>query len=185
MNCSKYVEHIARRLDGSLPQSEFAELEEHLKVCGRCRAEYRLQKKIMGALGEEMYSSGLSPDFTHRVMARTHEIAEARRRAEKWAPLVPALVFAATSVVLFIFRTEVSGALAPAMEIFARFVGSPVARLGDAFAGLFPGSVDLPAESVPLVQRVSQPVVLLATTLALAFGVAIWAMRKAASFLRG
>ncbi|MGD9401861.1 MAG: zf-HC2 domain-containing protein [bacterium] len=184
MRCSDYIVWISQRLDGSLPPDRFAELEEHLAVCGRCRAEYRLQKKIIGALSQEV-PSDLSPDFTQRVMARAMEVDRARRRAEKLEPLVPALVFAAAAIVLFIFRSEVAGVMGPGMEVLGDFLGGPLSRLGGAFAGLIPGSMSASAESTSFVQRVSQPVIILGTTAALVMAAAVWAMRKAADLIRG
>jgi anti-sigma factor RsiW len=184
MKCSDYVEWISQRLDGSLARDRFAELEEHLAVCSRCRAEYKLQKKIVGALKEDV-TCGLSQDFTQRVAARTLEIFRARKRAEKLEPLVPALVFAAAAIVLFIFRSEVTVVLGPGMDALGSVLGGPVSRLGSAFAGLLPGTASMPVESTSFVQRVSQPVVIMGTTIALALAAAVWAMRKAADLIRG
>jgi len=184
MKCSEYIEWIGQRLDGSLPRDRFAELEEHLTVCSRCRAEYTLQKKIMGAL-KEGDPSGLSADFTQRVMARTSEIARARKRAERLEPLVPALVFAAAAIVLFIFRSEVAGVVGPGMDVLGQVLGGPLSRLGSALAGVLPATADMSADSSSFVQRVSQPVIILGTTAALAVASAVWAMRKAAAFIRG
>jgi anti-sigma factor RsiW len=184
MKCSDYIEWISRRVDGSLPRDQFAELEEHLAVCARCRAEYRLQKKIIAALGQAE-PSGLSPDFTKVVAARTLEIAEARRRAEKLEPLIPALVFAAAAIVLFIFRTQVAAAVEPGMDTLADVIGGPLARLGSIFAGITPSDMGVATDSTSFVQRVSQPVVVIGTAVALACASAVWAMRKAASLLRG
>jgi anti-sigma factor RsiW len=184
MKCSDYVAWISQRLDGSLPRNRFAELEEHLSVCSRCRAEYRLQKKIIGALKEDV-PSGLRPDFTRRVMARAMEVKQARKRAERFEPLVPALVFAAAAIVLFIFRSEVAGVVGPGMDTLGDFLGGPLSRLGSAFAGLLPGTTDVSADSTSFVQRVSQPVILLGTTAALLMAAAVWAMRKAADLIKG
>jgi anti-sigma factor RsiW len=184
MKCSDCIEWIGQRLDGSLPRDRFAELEEHLAACSRCRAEYTLQKKIVGAL-KEGAPSGLSQNFTQRVMARTLEISRARKRAEKMEPLVPALVFAAAAIVLFIFRSEVAGVVEPGMDALAEVLGGPLSRLGDAFAGPIPGTMDMSAGSTSFVQRVSQPVIILGTTAALTVAAAVWAMRKAAHLIRG
>jgi anti-sigma factor RsiW len=184
MKCSDYIEWISQRLDGSLPRDRFAELEEHLTVCSRCRAEYRLQKKILGALKEDVVYD-LSPDFTRRVAARTLEIFRARKRAEKLEPLVPALVLAAAAVVLFIFRSEVAVVLEPGMDALESVLGGPVSRLSSAFAGLMPGVASMPVESTSFVQRVSQPVVIMGMTIALALAATVWAMRKAAHLIRG
>lgn len=184
MKCSDYIAWIGQRLDGSLPRDRFAELEEHLAVCSRCRAEYRLQKKIIGALKEDA-PSGLSPGFTQRVMARAMEVSKARKRAEKLEPLVPALVFAAAAIVLFIFRSEIAGVVGPGMEVLGDFLGGPLSRIGSAFAGLLPGTTDVSVDSTSFVQRVSQPIIILGTTAALVMAAAVWAMRKAADLLRG
>lgn len=184
MKCSDYIEWISQRLDGSLPRDRFAELEEHLTVCSRCRAEYRLQKKILGALKEDVVYD-LSPDFTQRVAARTMEISRARKRAEKLEPLVPALVFAAAAIVLFIFRSEVAVVLEPGMDALGSVLGGPASRLSSAFAGLMPGVASMPVESTSFVQRVSQPVVIMGTAIALALAATVWAMRKAAHLIRG
>jgi anti-sigma factor RsiW len=184
MKCSDYIEWIGQRLDGSLPRDRFAELEEHLTVCSRCRAEYTLQKKIMGAL-KEGAPSGLPADFTQRVMARALEISRARKRAERLEPLVPALVFAAAAIVLFIFRTEVAGVVGPSMDVLSEVLGGPLSRLGSAFAGVVPATTDMSGDSTSFVQRVSQPVIILGTTAALVLASAVWAMRKAAALIRG
>jgi anti-sigma factor RsiW len=184
MKCSDYIEWIGQRLDGSLPRDRFAELEEHLTVCSRCRAEYTLQKKIVSALKEDP-PSDLSADFTRRIMARTSEIAQARKRAERLEPLVPALVFAAAAIVLFIFRAEVAGVVGPGMDALAQVLGGPVSRLGGVFAALMPGGADMSAGSTSFVQRVSQPVIIMGTTAALAVAATVWAMKKAAALLRG
>jgi anti-sigma factor RsiW len=185
MKCSDCIEWIGQRLDGSLRPDRFAELEEHLTVCGRCRAEYTLQKKIMGALKEDAPSGRLSADFTQRVMARTSELARARKRTERLEPLIPALVFAAAAIVLFIFRSEVAGVVEPGMDALAQILGGPLSRIGSAFTGLIPGTVDMSADTTSFVQRVSQPVIILGTTAALAVAAAVWAMRKAADLIRG
>ena len=184
MKCSDYIDWIGRRLDGSLPRDRFAELEEHLTVCSRCRAEYRLQKKIVGALMEDE-PSGLSADFTHRVMARAREISRARKRAQKLEPLVPALVFAAAAIVLFIFRGEIAGVVGPGMAAMGHILRGPISYLGSALAGLFPDAMNVTAESSSFVQRVSQPVIIMGTTAALVLMSVVWAMRKAAALLRG
>ena len=184
MKCSDCIVSIGQRLDGSLPRDKFAELEEHLTVCRRCRAEYLLQKKIIGALKQDA-PSGLSTHFTERVAARTLEIQKARKRAERLEPLVPGLVFAAAAIVLFIFRSEVAGVIGPGMDSMADVLGGPLSRLSSAFAGLLPGTLNATAESSSLVQRVSQPVIMMGTTAALVLASAVWAMRKAASLLRG
>jgi anti-sigma factor RsiW len=184
MRCSDCVAYISRRLDGSLTPDMFAELEEHLAVCSRCRAEYALQKKIVGELKEDA-PSGLSPDFTSRVMARTLEISRARKRAERLEPLVPALVFAAAAIVLFIFRTEVSGVLGPGMSAVGQVLGGPLSQIGSALAGLMPATMNVSAESSSFVQRVSQPVIIIGTTAALAMAAAVWAVKKAAMLIRG
>jgi len=184
VKCSDYIEWIGQRLDGSLPGDRFAELEEHLAVCSRCRAEYTLQKKITAALKEDV-PSGLSSDFTQQVMARALDISKARKRAEKLEPLVPALVFAAAAIVLFIFRSEVAGVVGPGMDVLAEVLGGPLSRLGSAFAGVIPGTMDMSADSTSFVQQVSQPIIILGTTAALVLASAVWAMRKAASLIRG
>ena len=184
MKCSDCIDWIGQRLDGSLTRDRFAELEEHLTVCSRCRAEYMLQKKIAAALKQDA-PSGLPADFTRRVMARTSEIDRARRRAERLEPIVPALVFAAAAIVLFIFRTEVAGVIEPGMDALAQVLGGPVSRLGGVFAGLIPGGADMTADPTSFVQRVSQPVIIMGTTAALAVAATVWAMKKAAALLRG
>jgi anti-sigma factor RsiW len=184
MNCSDYIVWISQRLDGSLPRDRFADLEEHLAACTRCRAEYRLQKKIIGALKEDA-PSGLTPDFTQRVMARAMELSRARKRAQRLEPLLPALVFAAAALVLFIFRSQVADIVGPGMDVLVDFLGGPLSRVGSAIAGLLPGAPDMAADSTSFVQRVSQPVIILGTTAALLLAAAVWAMRKAADLLRG
>jgi len=167
MKCSDYIDWIGQRLDGSLPRDRFAELEEHLTVCSRCRAEYTLQKKIAAALREDA-PAGLSPDFTQRVVARTLQISEARKRAERLEPLVPALVFAAAGIVLFIFRSEVAGVVEPGMDVLVQVLGAPLSRIGSAFAGLIPGTTSVSADPTSLVQTAT-----------------VWAMKKAAALIRG
>jgi hypothetical protein len=71
------------------------------------------------------------------------------------------------------------------MDILGDYLGGPLSRLGSAFTGLLPGSMDVSADSTSFVQRVSQPVILLGTTAALVMAAAVWAMRKAADLIRG
>jgi anti-sigma factor RsiW len=99
MDCSDFVELIAQKLDGLLPQSKISLLEEHLSECRRCRAELLLQKKLQDVLTENV-DSGLPADFTQRVTESVLEGAQAVRRFRRWPYLVPA---AALAVVTFLF----------------------------------------------------------------------------------
>ncbi len=182
--CSRYIEWIGRRLDGSLSRDESAELERHLAACGRCRAEYALQRKIIAALTEEK-PSRLPADFTSRVTARAMDIARARRRAERVGALVPVFALAGAAAALFIFRGQVAAALGPTMRLLGDSVAEPVSRLGSTLAGLLPAGSDMQIDSTPFVQRTLQSVIMLGGTAALMVAAAVWATRKAAELLRG
>jgi len=146
MDCSRFAEWIAKRLEGTLPEGDARTLEDHLSVCGRCRAELMLQRKIHDALGEETHS-GLSAEFTGRVSDKVAKIAEAERDAKKWVSLVPALALAAAAIALFLAGADLLRVLPSPSETLNSAVFKPIGWFLESVASALAGAFGFSGES--------------------------------------
>lgn len=68
MKCSKAHKLMSPYIDGELPEGEMSALEDHIKVCDKCRTEFEENKELHG------FFSGLAEfkapyGFQTRVMA--------------------------------------------------------------------------------------------------------------------
>ncbi len=183
MNCPDYAEWIAHKLDGSLSERRTKELDVHLSVCGRCRAELLLQKKIHETLAREL-PSGLAPDFAEQVAEKVLRDSAAEKRAERWANLVPVFAFAAGAILLIAFRSDLARIIPGLMEPMASALASPVAWIGDAILGFLAHLTDLPAEQLSALEVLSRPLMITVTTTLLGVIPTIWAFYRISSFLR-
>ena len=146
MDCSGFAEWIAQQLDGALPEREARLLEDHLSVCGRCRAELMLQRKVREALSEETHS-GLSADFTQRVSERVAETAKAERDAKKWVDLVPALALGAAAAALLLVGADLVRVLPSPSETWNSAVFKPIAWFLESVVGVLAAAFGFSGES--------------------------------------
>jgi anti-sigma factor RsiW len=137
---------IARRLEGTLPEGDARTLEDHLSVCGRCRAELMLQTKIRDALGEETHS-GLSAGFAERVSHSVAEMAEAERDAKKWVSLVPALALGTAAMALFLVGADLIRVLPSPSETLSSAVFKPIGWFLESVASALAGAFGFSGES--------------------------------------
>lgn len=78
MHCKQASHLMAARLDGRLDQAEATKLDEHLAMCGMCRAEWQ----SMSALDQlfKSASSRSAPAYLRaQVMTRIHRREQVRR----------------------------------------------------------------------------------------------------------
>jgi anti-sigma factor RsiW len=183
MRCSDFAEWIAEKLDGGLSERKAQQLDDHLSVCPRCRAELCLQRDIRDALGEETHS-GLSPDFTRVVSQRAFMMARKERRVQSWVGWVPALALGAAAVVLFFVGLEVARSLPAPTEISGSLLLKPVALLARAVFGVFAGSFgDLLGQLGSLGRLSGTPAGLLFLTIIGSLP-AIWGFHKVYVFMK-
>jgi predicted anti-sigma-YlaC factor YlaD len=138
MKCAEYVEWIARKLEGSLPAVETRELEDHLVICPRCRAEALLQAGIARALSEpglESKEMALAPDFAERVSSRAFEQARRERRSRRWGYLMPVAVNATLLLLAIVYRASVATAIKPSLSAIANWGTATAGWVQIAFRG--------------------------------------------------
>jgi anti-sigma factor RsiW len=182
MKCSDYIGWISRKLDGSLPEDQLTELDRHLAICGRCRAELVLQRRVVESLGEEP-PSGLPPDFTHRVLERVSRTSRREGRAWRWPALVPAFVSAACAVLVLVFRTGLAEVVAPPMERFSAGVSNPIESAGRSISAVFASLPDLASKQVTIAHGVSPIPVTVVVAAAVACLAVIIAFYEASTLL--
>jgi anti-sigma factor RsiW len=181
MRCSDYIEWIAEKIAGSLPEAKSRELEKHLAVCSRCRAELLLQSRIHASLLETA-PSGLPDDFTQRIKQQVKVSDRRIRYRSALGSLAPVAALAAGIVLAFVFRLQIDRILPPALEGFANRIAAPLATLGDHVLVML-ASLPAPAEDSTWVES-AQP--LLTNTLVLSIGACIavlWALTKVYTYL--
>lgn len=183
MNCPDCVERIAQKLDGTLPVHLEAELEEHVSRCSRCRAEWVLQEKIRDALSQEIPSE-LSPSFTQRVCRRAFEASTAQRRLEKLGDLVPLVPILAGAVLAFWFRNDLAQIVPPLAETLQTALAAPLAATSHAVAEFLAGAANLPSEHIPMLERISRPLMTTLTATLVGLVPALWALSRVLAFLR-
>jgi uncharacterized membrane protein len=183
MNCAGYAAWIAKRLDGMLPEECLQELEEHLAVCRRCRAELVLQKKITESLAETP-SSGLGPEFVRRVSDRALEISRAQSRRERLGILIPVFGFAAAVVLLVALRSDLTRVLPPLMEAMVRALDGPAASIGDTVTGFLAGVFSFQAIHFEFPQVIHRLLLANMTGVVIACAAVLWAFRRVYAFLR-
>ncbi len=87
MECEKYREQLTSFLDGSISDSQKAELTHHLEVCGECREEYEALQKVwylMGDLEQPEPSAKMEADFRTALSASKNEKTERESHSGKW-----------------------------------------------------------------------------------------------------
>jgi anti-sigma factor RsiW len=183
MNCSDYVEWIAQKLDGTLPEQQRRELEDHSSHCDRCRAELLLQSKIHQALAQEP-GPGLSPDFAERVTRRVLARAKAYRRARWFRTLAPVFAFAGGVVLLYLVRADLARALPPMMDVLADAISAPIAWLGDLVLGFLGRISNLSGQRIPVLEQMSGPLMTTLTVTVIGTVPAIWAFYRIFAFLK-
>ena len=65
---TRLQELVAPFADGELPREEKRAVEEHLRICGRCRCELALQRDLSRALAREP-APGASAGLRRRIEA--------------------------------------------------------------------------------------------------------------------
>ena len=183
MECSRYAEWIAHKLEGTLPPGQQNELEKHLSVCRRCRAELLLQRMIIQSLQEEI-PSGLPAGFTQRVSHRALEMAKARRRSQRWAILIPAVAPAVAIILLVLVRVQLARELPTAMNTFAHTVASPLAWMGGRFVELLARPVGLAADKTVFMEAVLRPLMTNLAAVIIACAAVFWAFSRVLTFIR-
>ena len=142
---TRLQELVAPFADGELPREEKRAVEEHLRICGRCRCELALQRDLSRALAREP-APGASAGLRRRIEAIGERTAEVRERSfpwnRRWAAVAMAAL-ASMAVVGTALRVRRGGASRPMTEI-------PVLRdaLADcrrAMTRNFPRKADLAA----------------------------------------
>ncbi|UCF78225.1 MAG: hypothetical protein JSW03_08980 [Candidatus Eiseniibacteriota bacterium] len=194
MRCDYCLELIALSLEGALSDQETLSLEGHLSECSRCRTELLLQNRIREALQEEV-PSGLSSDFTQRVLKRALEVPRPRRASLKWSYLVPAFSLTAATVALLVLGTHVleplSSVAAPVREGMSWLVaktGGPlqevISFVGSALSDVGARTAQLISQRASSMSKIPQPLAssLLITLLALV--PAVLGLHRVFEFLR-
>ncbi|MFH0778259.1 MAG: zf-HC2 domain-containing protein [Candidatus Eisenbacteria bacterium] len=182
MKCLEAVELIAHKLEGSLPETRSLELEEHLSVCSRCRAELVLQKKILEALAEEV-PSGLPADFTARVSRKALEAARAER-LNRTRLLVPALAVTVLCVVGFLAVLDVSSKLVRFVGPVGGALSRPMGALGEALSRFFSPVAELSTSVSQVLGADSEPVARALLVSAVAMLALAWGCRQMLVFLK-
>ena len=184
MNCSDYAVWIARKLEGSLSGDEMMKLEDHMAVCGRCRAELILQQRIHESLKQEM-PSGLSADFTRRVSEQALALAGRQKRSLRLPDLVPVFALAAGVILLIVFSADLARVLPPMMQSFGKILETSSASLGEAVLVLLANLLDVPSEQVTHIGRVFTPMMTLMMTGVVASVAVLWSFSRVRAYLRG
>lgn len=132
MKCDRFARWIDRKLEGSLPEDQLRELDDHLNLCRRCRDELMLQKSLVEALTEGV-PSGLSADFTQRVSTRVLEM-DARKKLRRWPALAPVLALGVTGAVIALLvgdpmQTLTWKALGHSFSTAFGLIGDDISRL--------------------------------------------------------
>jgi hypothetical protein len=182
MKCSDYIEWVGRKLEGSLPPDQLRELDGHLATCDRCRAELRLQQRIVESLREDV-PSGLSAGFTQRVTERVKSKPRDERFARRWPALIPAFASVAAAVLVFVFRAGIAGAVAPPLERFGEGLAGPMASLGQSILGAFAAAPDLTGRSITIAESISPIPVTLVCAATVACLAVVVAFYKASTLL--
>jgi anti-sigma factor RsiW len=183
MSCSKWVEPISRMLEGSLNERELRELESHLAVCARCRAELALQRGIDAALQAELHSA-LPANFARRVAAAAAEKSELERASRQWLMLVPPLAVAAALAVLFLLGLDVARDDPSSVETLVAGLVKPIAWVSQAIA-VAAGSAErlLDSEGAP-VSRLLTPTVSFVLSTLVGILPAAWGLRRIFVFMK-
>jgi hypothetical protein len=181
-DCARYASWMLDITEGTLSGDKKSELEQHLTGCARCRAELLLQKRITGALVEEVRPR-LSIDFTQRVSRRALEIAELEGRAPLWPRLATALTLAVSACALVFIGAELSRKSSGVLWPFADTFSTAIARVGDVLSGILLDVVRLPGRYLTGLEGLSDPLslglILVVSVLPL-----MWCFQKVTGVLR-
>jgi len=94
MNCGEFRAKLGEFIRGELGEAERAEMEEHLRVCPHCRAEYEREIRIEELLsGAEKVSP--PPGLRFEILKEINRLERKRKRLRPLVRLAPAfaLVF--------------------------------------------------------------------------------------------
>jgi anti-sigma factor RsiW len=142
---TRLQELVAPFADGELSRDEKRAVEDHLRICGRCRCELDLQRELSRALAREP-GPGASVRLRRRIEAIGERTAQVSERAFPWNRRWVAVAMAALASIAVVgtaLRVRRGGASRPMAEI-------PVLRdaLADcrrAMTRNFPRKADLAA----------------------------------------
>jgi anti-sigma factor RsiW len=183
MKCETCAEWISARIEGTLKHEHVDELERHLAECSRCRAELLFQKSLTRSLKQDPLST-LPDEFVAKVTARAVSMRSASRRIEMLKSLVPAAAMVIGVVAAWVFRGPLAEAIPGAMTALAETLAGPLGLAGRSFAGLFPGSSDLPSVAARGDALAASPTAMLVVATGIGCIVLFWAFSKVFDFLR-
>ena len=106
MNCDYCKDKLSALIDNELSSEERLLIEEHLKTCSSCRAEFESLRQI-GALFERLPEETPSPAFVLATVNKAASIPQPARWSARF--LAPALSFT-KSAAAFVFAPEGFGA---------------------------------------------------------------------------
>ncbi len=182
MNCTKYIEWIALKLEGSLPEPESEELDVHLQSCSRCRAELQLQRNLVAALREEP-SFELSAGFTEQVVEMATALSLARRRLPVWVLFLPVAVLLAGAITLSVVWAEQLRVLLEALRL-GGWVSSAGTWVAATTEKVLARVGDIPSLSVPAAMPELGVAEKLLLTSLLSSVPVIWCFYQVYAFLR-
>jgi anti-sigma factor RsiW len=183
MRCGDYIEWIARKLEGTLPEPQACELDEHLTRCSRCRAEILLQKRLMATLAQEP-ASELPADFTELVVHRAREIALEETRVPVWPTMLAALALVAGVTAVALAGADQLRALGSLSGSISRPLSPALAWIADAMGRVFGRASDLPTVQIPPMAPLSGTLERALAATLLASVPLVWGFYQVYAFLR-
>jgi hypothetical protein len=82
MACDMAVESIRFHMEGELPGESVAQLNEHLKSCRACAAEFKTRKQVLALLGNTYRNKQISEQFDSKANSKLAVIQETGRFPE-------------------------------------------------------------------------------------------------------
>ena len=142
---ARLQELVAPFADGELPHEEKRAVEEHLRICSRCRCELALQRDLSRALARER-APGASAGLRRRIEAMGEPAVEVSGRAFPWNRPWVAVAMAAMASIAAVgaaLRVHRGGASRPTAEI--PMLRDALADCRRAMTRNFPRKADLAA----------------------------------------
>lgn len=110
----EYDEKLIEFLGGELPAREAAQVEDHLRLCEKCREaarEFRISIAAVKAFLEAEGKASEGPSLAPSIMSRIQ--SEGSHFGEKYL----AMAFAAVLALIFLFISDISPVKSPKIEI--------------------------------------------------------------------
>ena len=74
MDCAKAIDQVYQYLDGEMPDTDCAEIRQHLEECAPCLREYGLEQAFKSLVARSCGCDETPPDVKHRLLGRLREV---------------------------------------------------------------------------------------------------------------